>query len=249
MERGRFRGRMGGGGARVAIIAPMPNELRPVVEMLGLRRTGERGGMPVYTGVVGDTEVVATRTGIGPALAETAMEELLELTDVDRVVVVGIAGGLEGVSVVGDLIVPEAVVDDATGERFTATPEGGVAVAGVIRTGSEDDYGLDDGDVARLRDEGFTALDMETAAVARVCARHGVPWLAFRAISDMAGDRSLGPVVMTLVNPDGSPRAWEGIRFLLGHPLRIPRFVRLGRNAQRATVVAAEAAAAHLRGG
>jgi hypothetical protein len=54
---------------------------------------------------------------------------------------------------------------------------------------------------------------------------------------------------MTLVNPDGSPRAWAGIRFLLGHPLRIPRFVRLGRDAQRATVVAAEAAAAHLRGG
>ena len=56
-----------GGPTRVAIIAPMPNELRPVVKLLGLRRTGERGGMPVYTGTVGGTEVVATRTGIGPA--------------------------------------------------------------------------------------------------------------------------------------------------------------------------------------
>jgi len=239
----------GSGSARVAIIAPMPNELRPVVKMLGLRRTGERGGMPVYTGTVGGAEVVATRTGIGPALAEKAMEELLQLTDVDRVVVVGIAGGLEPVSAVGDLIVPEAVVDDATGERFRATPVGDVTPKGVLRTGDEADYGLDDAGVARLRDQGFTALDMETAAVARVCERHGIPWLAFRAISDMAGDSSLGPVVMTLVNPDGSPRPWAGIRFLLGHPHRIPRFVRLGRDARAATIAAAEAAAAHLRGG
>ena len=59
----------GGSGARVAIIAPMPNELRPVVRLLGLRRTGERGGMPLYTGTVDGTEVVATRSGIGPARA------------------------------------------------------------------------------------------------------------------------------------------------------------------------------------
>ena len=234
---------------RVAIIAPMPNELRPVVRMLGLRRTGERGGRPLYTGTAGDTEVVATRTGIGPALAEAATEDLLTTTEVGRVVVSGIAGGLEPASAVGDLIVPEAVVDGATGERFHATPVGGVTPKGVIRMGGEDDYGLDDADVARLRSAGFTALDMETAAVARVCQRHGVPWLAFRAISDMAGDSSLGPVVMTLVNPDGSPRAGAGIRFLLTHPHRIPRFVRLGRDAQAATIAAAEATVANVRGG
>jgi adenosylhomocysteine nucleosidase len=238
-----------GGPTRVAIVAPMPNELRPVVRMLGLRRTGERGGMPVYTGTVDGAEVVATRTGIGPALAEAATEQILGSTDVDRVIVVGIAGGLAPASAVGDLIVPEAVVDAATGERFRVTPAGDLEVQGVIRMGGPDDYGLDDDDVARLLEEGFTALDMETAAVARVCARHGIPWLAFRAISDMAGDRSLGPVVMTLVNPDGSPRAWAGIRFLLGHPHRIPRFVRLGRDAKAATIVAAEAVAAHLRRG
>ena len=233
----------------MAIIAPMPNELRPVVRMLGLRRTGEHGGMPVYTGMVDGAEVIATRTGIGRALAEAATERLLRETDVDRVIVVGIAGGLEPASAVGDLIVPEAVVDEATGERFGATPVGGVTAKGVIRTGDEGDYGLDDGDVARLRDQGFTALDMETAAVARVCERHGVPWLAFRAISDMAGDRSLGPVVMTLVSPDGSPRVGASIRFLIGHPHRIPRLVRLGRDARAATMAAAEAAAANVRRG
>jgi hypothetical protein len=36
------------------------------------------------------------------------------------------------------------------------------------------------------------AEDMETAAVARVAASHRVPWIAFRAVSDGAGD-PLGP--------------------------------------------------------
>jgi adenosylhomocysteine nucleosidase len=239
----------GASGARVAIVAPMPNELRPVVELLGLRRTGECRGMPLYTGTVDGTDVVATRTGIGPARAEAATEALLGTTGVDRVLVVGIAGGLGSASAVGDLIVPEAVVDAATGERFRATPTPGLAVRGVIRMGGEDDYALDDGDVARLLGEGFAALDMETAAVARVCERHGVPWLAFRAISDMAGDSSLGPVVMTLVNPDGTPRAGTALRFLLRHPHRIPRLVRLGRDARAATIAAAKAAAANVRAG
>ena len=202
--------------------------------------------MPYYTGTVDGRELVATRTGIGPRLAEQATSRLLDATAVDRVIVSGIAGGLDPVSSVGDLIIPEEVVDKATGERFRATPSGGVTPKGVIRTGDGSDYDLHDRDVARLCEEGYTALDMETAAVARVCQRHGVPWLAFRAISDMAGDSSLGPVVMTLVNPDGSPKAWASIRFLLTHPHRIPRMLRLGRDANAATVAAAKAAVDNL---
>ena len=227
---------------RVAIIAPMPNELRPVVKMLDLQRTGEQGGMPVYTGSTGTAAVVATQTGIGPRLAEAATERLLTSTAVDRVIVTGIAGGIEPVSAVGDLVIPAEVVDGATGDRFRATPVGDVRPDGVIRTGDATDYEFDDAEIARLRDAGITALDMETAAIARVCQDRDVPWIAFRAISDMAGDESVGPVVMTLVNPDGSPRPWAAIRFLLTHPHRIPRMARLGRDANAAAVAAAKAA-------
>jgi adenosylhomocysteine nucleosidase len=232
---------------RVAIIAPMPSEMRPVVKMLNLAKTGEQAGIAVYTGSAGDTEVVVTGTGIGPALADAATQRLLGATALDRLIVSGIAGGLAPVSTVGDLVVPEEVVDSATGERFRATGAGGVTPKGVIRMGGSDDYALDDADVARLVTDGFTALDMETAAIARVCQRHGVPWLAFRAISDMAGSASLGPDVMTLVNPDGSPKPLAAIRYLLKRPHRIPRMVRLGRDAQAAAFAAARAAVANLR--
>lgn len=231
---------------RVAIIAPMPSEMRPIVKMLGLKRSGDQGGIPVYSGSAGQTDVVLTGTGVGPARASAAIERFLRSTTVDRVIVAGIAGGLATASAVGDLVVPEEVVDSATGERFRATPFGDIAPRGVIRMGDADDYSLDDADIERLLTDGFTALDMETAAIARVCEGHGVPWLAFRVISDMAGGASLGPDIMTLVNGDGSPKVWAGLRYVLTHPRRIPLLVRVGRDAQAAATAAARAAVANL---
>ena len=227
---------------RIALIAPMPNELRPLVKMLGLTRTGALGEYPIYSGRRGEAEIIATRTGIGPQLATEATERLLQSTDVDRVIVSGIAGGIEPLTAVGDLVVPEEVVDSANGERFRATPVAGVTPKGIIRMGGEDDYRLTPDDLTRLKSEGVVALDMETAAIARECAKRGVPWIAFRSISDMAGDETIGDVVMTLVNPDGSPKLGASLRFLLTHPQRIPRMMRLARDANAACMAAAKAA-------
>lgn len=227
----------------IGILAPMPNELRPVVRALGLRRDGELGGAPRYRGVVGGAEVVATGTGIGPPLAAAATARLFAEHDLDHVLVSGIAGGVEGASGVGDLVVPAEVVDGATGDRFRAAPVDGVAAAGTIRTGDVDSYRLTDDELQALRAEGVVALDMETAAVARACEERGVPWSAFRGISDMAGDPSVGEEVMTLVHADGSPDLRAATRFLLRHPRRIPRMVRLGRDAGAAASLAARAAA------
>jgi adenosylhomocysteine nucleosidase len=227
---------------RIGIIAPMPNELRPVVKQLSLAKTGAQGGFPLYTGTAGTTEIVATRTGIGPQLAEEATERLLGSTKVDLVVVTGIAGGIERVTAVGDLVVPEEVVDGATGERFRPAPPAGVTVQGIIRTGDATSYRLSGEELAGLRAEGVVALDMETAAIARVCARHQVPWIAFRAVSDMAGDESVGEVVMTLVHPDGRPHVRKAAWFMLTHPWKLPRLARLGRDANAAAVSAADAA-------
>lgn len=220
--------------------------MQPIIEMLALTRTGEQDGIPVYTGSAGDVEVVLTGTGVGSGLATAATERLLSTTTIDRVIVSGIAGGIAPVSGVLDMVVPEEVVDSATGERFRATPFGDVTLSGVIHTGDGTSYEFDDDDVDLLVADGFTALDMETAAIARVCERHGVPWLAFRVVSDMAGDASLGPDVMALVNEDGTPKLGAAIRYMLTHPHRIPLLLRVGRDAQEAALAAARAAVSNL---
>ncbi|MCU1373016.1 MAG: nucleoside phosphorylase [Actinomycetia bacterium] len=224
----------------------MPSELRPLAKALGLRRDGDLGDQPRWIGERDGVELVATGTGIGPARAAAAAERLLGSVELDLLVVSGIAGGIAPTAV-GDLVVPEHVVDGATGERFTATPPAGVEVRGGIRTGDGDDYRLTAEDLARLWDEGIVAVDMETAAIARACQQHGVPWVAFRAISDLAGDETVGEEVLGLVHPDGRPNVGAGLRFLLAHPHRIPRMVRLARESGQAASTAARAAAVACR--
>ena len=233
-------------GERVLVFAPMPSEMRPLVKRLHLERTGEQGKLPVYEGHCGDTEVVLTGTGIGPALADAAAERMLADPTFDRVIVCGIAGGLAPASLVGDLVVPEEVYDGATGERFRSTPIEGVTPKGVIRMGNGDDYEFSDADVVGLVEEGVTALDMETAAIARVCARHDVPWIAFRVISDMSGDHALDAGVLELVDEFGKPKAWPSIKYLVTHPRQIPLMLRVARDASAAARSAAEHTAAAL---
>ena len=232
---------------RILIFAPMPSEIRPVAKVLGLKRNGEQGRLPVYGGRSGDTEIVLTGTGIGPALATEAAERMLsDDTSYDRVVVCGIAGGLEPASRVGDLVVPAEVYDGATGERFRATPVGEVVPEGVIRMSDGDDYEFDDGKCAELVAAGVTALDMETAAIARACEQRAIPWIAFRVISDMAGDASLPPEVLALVDDLGRPKAWASIRYLVTHPRQVPFMLKVGRDSAAAARKAAEATAAGL---
>ncbi len=159
----------------------------------------------------------------------------------------GIAGGLAPATTVGDLVVPTTVVDGTTGERFEAAPLGEVALEGVIWMAGTDSYLDTDDDRARYVAAGAVAVDMETAAIARACAEAGIPWTAFRAVSDMAGDPSVGPAVMDMVDGDGRVRLGPAVRFLVTHPHRVPRLATLGRDAGRAARTAAEAAVEALR--
>src|SRR5580765_1669867 len=120
------------GGRRIGFLAPMKPELRPLVEMLSLQRDAG-DGPPVYRRTIGDTVVIATLTLIGTKPAAEATERLLRLDDIDHVVVVGIAGGVPPTTKLGDVLVPEVVVDAATGNEYRASPLGDTVAAGRIR--------------------------------------------------------------------------------------------------------------------
>jgi nucleoside phosphorylase len=216
----------------------MWNELQPLLRPLGLRRTGP-GADALLAGHVGRVQVVALQAGIGPPAATRAAERVLD-AGAERVVLVGIAGAIAPELALGALVVPERVVDLASGAAFQPTPLGDVAARGTLVTSA----GLitDPAVFARLAREGVLAIDMETSAVAAVCERRGVPWSVFRSLSDRAGDPAIDPAVFGLAREDGRPDLPAVARFLLARPWRIPQLIRLGRQSARATRVAAAAA-------
>jgi adenosylhomocysteine nucleosidase len=235
---------------KIALLAPMRSELRPLVTRLSLRRSppppAARGGRS-YDGRAGTATVTATLTGIGTAAAARAAHRVLDSGPVDHVVVVGIAGGIDDGLAIGDLVVPRAVVDGRTGTAYRPHPLGepppaGARVSdGVLHT--SDDLLVDPDAVGALAAQGVVALDMETAAIAAVCEDRDCPWSVFRAISDRSCDGMVDAAVAGLARPDGSPDLAAVARFVVWHPARVRDLVRLGRDARVAAHAAAAAAA------
>lgn len=228
---------------RAAILAPMHPELRPLLRRLSLRRVAAAGGA-LFTGALGRLEVVAAITGIGTRAAARTAERVLAVTAIDHLVVVGIAGGVGPSVGVGELVVPERVLDLASGAEHRPAPLGRVAARGALAT--SDALVVERDALARLEERGVVAVDMETAAIAAVCERRGVAWSVFRAISDRAGAGPLDAEVLRLLGADGRPDALEVARFVATRPWRVPHLFRLGRDSRRATRAAAAAAVAAL---
>jgi adenosylhomocysteine nucleosidase len=227
------------GPERVAFVLAMPMELRPLARRLSLRKE-EIGGLRLHAGAVGGQPCVATVTGMGTALAAAATERLLEAVPVRHVVVVGISGAIDDAVPLGTLVVPEVVVDAASGAEHRPAPLGGTVPDGRLWT--TDDLLTDPAVLARLRDAGVVALDMETAAVARVCEQRGVPWSAVRALSDRATDGSVDEEIFRLSRQDGTPDGRAIARYVARDPRRIAGMVRLAKGSTRAARVAADAA-------
>jgi adenosylhomocysteine nucleosidase len=219
----------------IAFMCAMPMELRPLRRRLRLRKS-ELG----YAGWIGDRPVTAVITGIGTALAHAATVRLLDEVDVERVIVVGIAGAIENQTPIGALVLPELVVSGADSSEHRPTPLRVGNAHGKLWT--SDELLLDPALHANLRAAGVVALDMETAAIAKVCDEHDVPWSVVRAISDRAGDGTVDGETVGLTHPDGRPNVSAVARYLVRHPDALPRLVRLGKGAKLAAARAAETA-------
>ena len=224
---------------RVVILAPMRSELMPLVRLLSLKASGfEKGSF--LRGRLGRAEIVATTTGIGSEAAARTTERILDSSHASYIVVVGVAGGIGPSVNIGDLVVPEVVVDLLTGAEYRQGNRGGVELRGKLAT--SDRLVNDPAEVASLERQGVIAVDMETAAIAAVCERHRCPWSVFRAISDHADDGSIDQAIFNLAGPDGKPHLRAVVRFVLARPKRVLQLTRLARDFRIATYVAAKAA-------
>ncbi len=224
---------------QTAFVCAMPMELRPLVKKLSLRKA-EIVGVTVRSGSLAGRDVVAIVTGMGTKLAGAGTERLLDAVAVERVVVVGITGAVDDVTPIGTLIRPASVVDSATGREYRPWPLGEGAGAGTMWTTDELLTGADV--MADLRTRGVVSLDMETAAIGKVCEQRRIPWSVFRVISDRATDGSIDEEVFRLSRQDGTPDGRAVARYFLKHPGRLPRMARLAKEAKLATEAAADAA-------
>ncbi len=191
-----------------------------VVGLEAEAKLARRWGVPVAIG--GGTAAGATRAA--DRLAPT----------VRALVSFGLAGGLDPALRPGALLVPIRVIDgpdswdaDPTLVRALGGGTGHVLLGGgtVLAT-------VDQKRAARAA-TGADAVDLESAAVARAAARHGLPFAALRAVCDGAG-RALPRAALVALDPSGRVGPWRVVAAALSRPGEIPALLALARDAAEA---------------
>jgi len=100
-----------------------------------------------------------------------------------------------------------------------------LAAGGILATPAEK---------AAAREATFAAIvDLESGAVARVAARHGLPFAAVRAVCDPAGF-ALPPLALDALDHGGRISPWRVLRSVLRRPGQIPALVALSGHAAEA---------------
>jgi adenosylhomocysteine nucleosidase len=201
---------MSGGGA-TAIVSALGAELASVAAAAtGLRRLRVGGGW-VARGWLGGRPVVLATTGDGALAAARGLERLLAAERPERLLVLGVAGGISPGLATGDLVVARRIfewrVEGGEAGELVGVPEGrvdGMVMGGIsagrlaagaaiscdrILVESREKLAL----YERLRRLGpagagdMTAVcDLESAVYARLAAAHGIPFLVVRAVLDSA---------------------------------------------------------------
>lgn len=199
---------------KIGIIVAMDLEYNLVCQLLEQPQEEQHGAFRFLCGHVGEKEIILSRCGIGKVNAACGTTELIRTYQPDAVVSTGVAGGIDAILKVMDVVVSREVVyhdvwcgeGNAYGqvqglpERFAANPNllakalsltekenAPHIVPGLICSG--DKFITDRSELNTIKTafpEGL-AVDMESGAIAQTCHLHNIPFLSFRVISDTPG--------------------------------------------------------------
>lgn len=185
--------------------------------------------------VVQNGQATLICSGVGPRNAERATREQMEKSRPHLVISTGVAGSLSRELKIGDVIVANEVIDESSGSHFkcspppnTQNPESMIVSVSRMITSADEKKSL-------WQKFNAVAVDMESAAVARVCVQHNVPFVAIRAISDTA-EEVLPPALTGFFDEQGKLRPSK----IAAAIVKNPALVKTLRRLQKQTAIAGE---------
>lgn len=148
----------------------------------------------------------------------------------------GIAGGLAADLKPGALVVARSVV--AAAGRYPSDRAWAQSLLAMARRGGLKQVAF--GDIAGVEapaasvavkrqlfaQTGAVAVDMESHLAARIAAEHGVPFAAFRVVTDPS-DRALPPAALVATSADGGVDFPAVVRSLIARPGQLSEVIRL----------------------
>lgn len=200
----------------IGIIAAMAEELEILLKDLILEEKKEKANMTFHKGKLYGKNIVAVVCGIGKVNSAICTQILASEYNVDKVINVGVAGGIGKEIYPGDIVVAENLVQHdmdttAFGDKVGQIPrldtfdfkcdEEMVALAKKAcaelseinsftgRIASGDQFVANIEKIQWLDKEfGAISCEMEGASIAQVCYLNSIPFVVIRSISDNANN-------------------------------------------------------------
>ena len=220
---------------KIGITTAMPEEARAILKNAEEPQRSQHGGRSVFRCRIAGHDVTLVEAGMGMVNAGWAATALAIQTP-DLMISAGFGGAVLPGLKVGDLVMAEQLLH-WTGDGFEQVEAGMYAsekisllVRGCFITS---DGILNKHDLQGLlpSDAHHPVLEMESAAVARVAAEHGIPFLGLRAISD-PWDEELGFAINEFCDDELRIRPLKVLATILRRPTIIPQLIRLARNSR-----------------
>jgi adenosylhomocysteine nucleosidase len=210
---------------RVAIIAALPGELKPLVR--GWPHS-TRGTIHFWAQRNEEEEWMAACAGAGQAAATRAFAAIEDGGPIDLVISYGWAGALSADLAPGSAHNVAGVIDARTGERFRC--EAGAGESWLVTS----PIVADQPEKHRLASAYPAALvDMEAAALARLAQMRSIPFYCFKGISDGFNDNL--PDFNRFIGLDGQLDLTGLVLFSILRPRYWPSLIRMGENSSKAS--------------
>ena len=209
---------------RVAIIAAMPGELKPLTRGWQRERSN---GVDLWNWRSDKSEWIGACAGAGVAAATRAFAEVEKLGPVTTVISTGWAGALREEIAPGQAFDVSVVIDARTGERFVAAgPPNDCWLVTSPRV-------ADAMEKQRLASTYESSLvDMEAAGVARLAQMRGIPFYCIKGISDGYNDQL--PDFNRFISLGGQFKLARFVVFALLRPWYWHALIRMGENSRKA---------------
>lgn len=200
----------------IGIIAAMEEELEILLKDLSLEEKIQKANMIFYKGMLYNQNVVAVVCGIGKVNSAVCTQILISEYSIDKIINVGVAGGIGKNIYPGDIVIAENLVQhdmdtSAFGDKIGQIPRLDtfdfkcdlelVSLAerscGEIsdlhsytgRIVSGDQFIANIEKIQWLDSEfGAISCEMEGASIAQVCYLNSIPFVVIRSISDNANN-------------------------------------------------------------
>jgi adenosylhomocysteine nucleosidase len=220
----------------LAVLYALTDEIRPLLKESSIRTKIITKPALIQFASFRGVNVVFCRTGVGLSNAHEAAERLFEHAAPALVLSAGCAGAAHPDLKAGDLVLPNEIRSEAPTDLFSTSERERSELERLIR---EEDLPYRVGPLMTLwkiagkgakeeaGSKGAACVDMETAAVAAIAEKSGIPLVSLRAIFDPLEEEF----------PSQEPYDEEHpVSYLLRNPkvlLKIPRYVKASALCQK----------------